>query len=237
MNFKLIGSGIAALALLATPLSAEAADMPRPVYKGVRSVVAYYNWTGFYLGANAGYGFGTSNWDIGPGLETFNTSPKGAMYGFTFGYNYQVGSVVWGIEGDYDWSVVNGSSTCFVGLAVCETRNRYLATIRGRLGYAFDRFLPYITGGAAYGDVEGNVSVAGVTIGSQKVDRLGWTAGVGLEYAFLGNWTAKLEYLYVDLGTASVTFAGVLPANITFKENIVRVGLNYKFSGPVFARW
>jgi outer membrane immunogenic protein len=236
MNFKLIGAGIAAVALLANSFSAEAADMKPPVYKGVRSVVAYYNWTGFYVGAFAGYGWGTSTWDIGPGLETFNTTPNGAIYGLTAGYNFQAGSVVWGIEGDYGWSVINGSSVCVAGLATCETRNRFIATLRGRVGYAFDRFLPYVTGGAAWGDIEGNASLGGVVLASAKTTRLGWTAGVGLEYAFLNNWSAKIEYLYVDLGTANLTL-GATPTNISLRENIVRVGLNYKFSGPVFARW
>ena len=75
MNFKLIGSGVAALALLATSFAAEAADIPRPVYKGVRSVIAYYNWTGFYAGINAGYGWGTSDWDLVPPVST--NQPQG----------------------------------------------------------------------------------------------------------------------------------------------------------------
>ncbi len=154
MKFKMIGSGIAALALLATSFSAEAADIPRPVYKGVRSVIAYYNWTGFYAGINAGYGWGTSDWSLGPLATAVSNSPKGFLVGGTLGYNYQTGSFVWGLEGDIAWSDVNGSVNCGLGLT-CETANRWFGTARGRLGYAFDRFMPYVTGGAAFGEVAG----------------------------------------------------------------------------------
>ena len=232
MKSKLIGAGVAALSLLATSFSAQAADIPRPIYKaGPRPVVAYYNWTGFYAGIYGGYGWGTSDWSAVP---TASNKPKGALFGGTLGYNYQVGSVVWGLEGDLGWSGVKGSATCG-GVFTCETSNPWLGTIRGRLGYAFDRWLPYITAGGAYGNVKATTSIAGLSASSSK-DQFGWTAGAGLEYAFLGNWSAKLEYLYVDLGSANLGTTAVAN-NVTFKENIVRAGLNYKFSGPLFTRF
>ena len=88
------------------------------------------------------------------------------------------------------------------GSSTCETSNDWLATFRGRIGYAFDRWLPYITGGGAYGNVKATVSVpiAGLSASASN-NQFGWTVGAGLEYAFLGNWTAKIEYLYVDLGS------------------------------------
>ncbi len=234
MNFKLLGSGTAALALLATSLSAQAADIPRPVYKGVpHSVVAYYNWTGFYAGINGGYGWGTSTWDLLPGVKI---EPKGYLIGGTLGYNYQMGSFVIGLEGDLDWSNIKGSVTCAV-ILTCETSNSYLATLRARLGYAFDRFLPYITFGGAYGDIKATVSAPafGISASASKA-RFRWAYGAGLEYALMGNWSAKIEYLYVDLGSFD---AGTPPIvnSVSLKENIVRIGLNYKFSGPVFSRW
>ena len=234
MTFKMIGSGVAALALLATTFSAEAADIPRPVYKGVRSVIAYYNWTGFYAGINAGYAWGTSNWETGPLGVAVSNSPKGYLIGGTLGYNYQTGSLVWGLEGDIAWAKVDGSVDCGLGLT-CETANRWLGTARGRLGYAFDRFLPYFTGGAAFGSVRANVNPGPLFSASDT--RIGWTLGGGLEYAFLGNWTAKIEYLYVDLGSFDTGFTAPITNNVSLKENIVRAGLNYKFSGPIFTRW
>lgn len=234
MNFKLFGGGLAALALLAGSLSAQAADIPRPVYKGpIRPVIAYYNWTGFYIGLNGGYGWGTSNWS---GVPTATNKPAGYLVGGTLGYNYQVGSIVWGVEGDFDWADVNKSVACAPGIN-CGTKNSWLATFRGRIGYAFDRWLPYFTGGGAYGNVKATVDVPafGLT-GSSSSDQFGWTFGGGLEYAFLGNWSAKIEYLYVDLGSFN-TGPAPFVNNVSLKENIVRGGINYKFSGPIFSRF
>jgi outer membrane immunogenic protein len=226
MNFKLFGTGIAAIGLLAASVSAQAADIPRPVYKGVRSVVAYYNWTGFYTGINGGYGWGTSDWAI----PAASLKPKGGMVGGTLGYNYQVGSIVWGIEGDIDWADVKDSSACAVVLN-CETKNTWLGTIRGRVGYAFDRWLPYFTGGGAFGQVKATETVSGTSVSKTQA---GWTVGGGVEYAFLGNWSAKIEYLYVDLGSFD---AAPVATDVNFKENIIRAGINYKFSGPIFSRF
>ena len=150
MISKLTKLGIAVAALLATSFAAEAADMPvKGYYKGPpRSVVSYYNWTGFYAGVNGGYGWGESNWDS-PALSL---KPKGWMAGGTLGYNWQSGAIVYGLEGDFDWADVKDSTAC--GAFTCQTKNSWLATARGRLGYAFDRWLPYLTGGAAFGNVK-----------------------------------------------------------------------------------
>jgi outer membrane immunogenic protein len=231
MTSKLLKAGVATLGLFFVSAAAQAADIPikAPYYKGApRSVVAYYNWTGFYAGINGGYGFGTSNWSAlgGTGIK-----PKGGLVGGTVGYNWQAGAIVYGLEGDFDWSGVKGNVACAAG--ACETANTWLATFRGRVGYAFDRWLPYITGGGAYGNVKASTTVPAF---STSKDQLGWTAGAGVEYAFLGNWTAKLEYLYVDLGSSDFGTAPVVNT-VSFKENIVRAGLNYKFSGPIFSRF
>jgi outer membrane immunogenic protein len=234
MTFKLIKAGAAMLALLVTSIAAQAADMPikAPYYKGPpRSVVSYHNWTGFYVGINGGYGFGTGSLDFP--ATTF--SPKGWLFGGTLGYNYQVGSIVWGIEGDYAWSGVKGTGTC--GAFVCELSNPWFGTARGRLGYAFDRWLPYVTAGGAFGKVRLTSTAPAVPESSKT--QIGWTVGAGLEYAFLGNWSAKLEYLYADLGSfdCSATCGGVAPNNVSFRESIVRAGLNYKFGGPISSRY
>ena len=231
MNFKIFGTALAAFGFLAGSFSTQAADIPRPVYKGVSPVVAYYNWTGFYVGINAGYGFGTSTWTF----PAVSPKPTGFLAGGTVGYNYQVGSIVYGIEGDFDYANVKGSVTCAVVLT-CETKNTYLGTIRGRLGYAFDRWLPYITAGGAYGNVKATATPIALGGAASKAE-FGWTAGAGLEYAFLSNWSAKIEYLYVDLGSFDTGFTTPVPDKVSFKENIVRAGLNYKFSGPIFSRY
>src|SRR5690606_18132662 len=135
--------------------------------------------TGFYAGIQGGYGWGESNWNF-VGIDT---SPDGWLIGGTLGYNWQAGSLVFGVEADVAWSDIKGDAAC--GPFVCETANSWLGTARLRLGYAFDRFMPYITGGAAFGDVEATV----VGLGNASETRFGWTAGAGLEYAFAGNWT------------------------------------------------
>jgi outer membrane immunogenic protein len=230
MTFKLIKASVAALALLAVPFAAQAADVPikRPYYKGTpQSVVSYYNWTGFYAGVNAGYGWGSSDWSA----PAASIKPKGFMAGGTLGYNWQSGAIVYGLEGDFDWSDVNASVAC-AGVLTCETSNSWLATFRGRVGYAFDRWLPYITGGGAYGRVTAKIDVPPVGFAASSAsDQLGWTVGVGLEYAFLSNWSAKIEYLYVDLGNTSCGGACGFPGgnNVDFTTNVVRAGVNFRF--------
>ncbi len=220
MNFKMIGTGIAAIAMVAVSFAAGAADMP---VKGYRSVIAYYNWTGFYVGINGGYGWGRADW-VTPPPVSFNTS--GYLIGGTVGFNYQTGSIVWGIEGDLDYSTVRGTGDpAICGTPTCETRMLWIGTARARIGYAFDRWLPFITGGAAIAGLRHTGNDA-----SETKTKLGWTAGVGLEYAFMRAWSAKIEYLYTDLGTTTCTtcFTG-FPQDIRYRVNMVRLGVNYRF--------
>ncbi|HZL30443.1 MAG TPA: outer membrane protein [Pseudolabrys sp.] len=213
------------VAAMATP--SFAADLPRPSYKAPLYSAPAFSWTGFYAGLNVGYGFGTSDWT---GVGTIgSTSPKGVLAGLTLGYNLQTGYWVWGLEGDIDYSGMKGSTvgTGACGGIGCETKNSWLGTARGRIGYAgWDRWLPYITGGAAFGDVK-RTSAAALT---ESETKFGWTAGAGIEYAVLTNWSAKLEYLYADLGksTCSAATCGT-DTEVTFKSSMVRLGLNYRF--------
>jgi len=214
--------------------AALAADLPPPpppprapaVY--VPQVVPYFSWTGIYLGVNGGYTFGTSNWTdptlLPPSTGNFNTN--GWLFGGTLGGNYQIGSFVIGLEGDGDWTNITGTTTTNCG-AGCTTSGTWLATVRGRAGFAWDRVLFYGTGGAAFGDI---VAVAGA-LPSSSTTQTGWTAGGGVEWAFTPNWTAKVEYLYVNLGTQACPAASCgSPSNsVTLTENIVRAGINFKF--------
>ena len=194
----------------------------RPVYAPI------YNWTGFYLGINGGGAWGRSSWDF-PGGSTGNFDLSGGLIGGTAGYNYQAGRAVFGIEGDIDWADIRGSSTGVAcGAAGCFTRNTWLATVRGRLGYSFDRVMPYVTGGAAFGNIKAHFN----GLPEQSSDRVGWTVGAGIEGALFGNVTAKLEYLYVDLDSFSCGLASCAapgPTNVHFNANIVRAGVNFRF--------
>jgi outer membrane immunogenic protein len=232
---RLVKAGVALAALWAPTApgthTALAADVPPGRYMPPPRAPAYvpfFSWSGLYVGVNAGYGFGHSRWTNSvTGLTTGDFSVSGAVIGGTLGYNMQLGSAVVGVEGDLAWSNIKGSTTvlCF---GTCQTSNSWLGTARGRIGYAFDRFLPYLTAGAAFGDIK-----ASNTATTTSFDRtnIGWTAGGGLEYAFVNNWSAKLEYLYVDLGKANCDtvclFAG--STDVTLKTSVVRAGVNYKF--------
>lgn len=215
-------STISVLALTAT--AAVAADLPRQMpAKAPAYVPIAYNWTGFYLGINGGYGWGRSSWD-GFGSGNFNTS--GGMVGGTVGYNWQgMGSPwVFGLEGDIDWVNIRGSFANALCPGGCETKSTWLATVRPRLGYAFDRVMPYVTGGLAVGDIQANPAGGG----SASETRVGWTVGAGIEAAIVDRWTAKVEYLYTDLGNTNCSSCGV-PTGVSARNNLLRAGLNYRF--------
>jgi outer membrane immunogenic protein len=183
-----------------------------PVY-----VPPVWSWTGFYVGINGGGGFGRSDFAAPFPSGSFNTS--GGLVGGTLGYNYQMDNVVLGVEGDIDWSNIRGSAAC--AGTICETRNDWLGTARGRLGYTFGNFMPYVTGGLAVGDIKN--WIAGV--GNATETKAGWTLGGGVEAHVSGPWSVKAEYLFVDLGRG----AAVLGSDAKFQTHIVRAGLNYKF--------
>jgi outer membrane immunogenic protein len=175
----------------------------------------------------------------GTSSGSFGTS--GFIFGGTLGANYQAGSLVFGVEADGDWANSSGFGT-FTTASLCAggclTKNTWLATVRGRAGYAFfDRFLVYGTGGAAFGNVQANFSNDPVSSATKR----GWTAGAGVEVAVAAHWTAKAEYLFVDLANGSCTTdCAIANANgpplipnvaVKFDESIVRAGINYKFGG------
>ena len=213
--------GIAALGGVAA-----AADLPpspaAPYYKAPAVYAPpAYTWSGFYIGINGGGAWGRSSWTTTSGFDT-----TGGFVGGTIGYNYQMDQAVLGIEGDIDWADINGSTSAGCPTSSCKTSDSWLATVRGRLGYAADRFMPYVTGGLAVGDIK--ASLPGFPGGS--VSNAGWTAGGGIEFALPGHWTAKAEYLYVDLGNYNCgTSCGPTAQTVSFTANLFRGGINYRF--------
>ncbi len=217
----------AGLVTVAMATSSFAADLTKPVYKANPVYVAPFSWSGFYLGINGGYGWGSSNWSSA--VTAGSPKPNGGLAGGTIGYNLQTGAFVWGVEGDFDYSWIRGSDAGGSGVCApggCETKNNWLATARGRIGYAWDRWLPFLTGGVAFGDNKMSPN----TGMSETKTKFGWTAGGGTEYAFMGEWSVKAEYLYVDLGksTCGVATCGI-DTDVSFKSNLVRLGVNYRF--------
>ncbi len=210
--------------VLVTAQCAVAADLSlAPLYKAPPpEVTQAYNWTGFYFGANGGGGWGHSYWSnnaTGIGLS-------GGQVGGTVGYNRQLGSVVFGVEGDIDWSGLNGTNTTVGCPGGCSTSDSWLSTVRGRIGYSFDRVMPYVTGGLAVGDIR--AATPGLAGGTST--NAGWTLGGGIEVALPGNWTAKAEYLRVDLGSFNCTGCSVVPGdNVSMQQNVIRAGVSYHF--------
>jgi outer membrane immunogenic protein len=226
----------AAAAVLALSGQARAADLAAPTLPP--PVPALYNWNGIYVGVNGGWGDGNSNWTDGTLGESGRFQISGYLTGGTAGFNYQVGAYVFGIEGDFDWSHLTGGSgpTCgAISGAVppptgCQTQSDWLATVRGRLGYAFDNILIYGTAGVAFGNVQTGLIPPSTFDSSSEA---GWTIGAGIEVGFAPNWTAKAEYLFVDLRDATCTTVancgGAVGSTVSFNENIVRAGINFKF--------
>jgi outer membrane immunogenic protein len=264
---KKLLTAIAALGLIGTP--AFAADMavkappPAPVY----------SWTGWYVGGNVGYSWGKADSEfnvdpvtvsiLGGGSVTIPRSAgsdpldlNGIIGGGQIGYNWQLSrNLVAGLEADWQGSGEKASHTIdpllltFTTVTNYEAKISWFGTLRGRIGYVWDRWMLYATGGLAYGGVKlaGTTTVSGTLggtpfavvtgIGHSKVNA-GWTLGGGIEGPLLNNWTWKAEYLYMDLGALDDpdnqllilnASGGRVTTHTTFTDNILRVGLNYQF--------
>jgi outer membrane immunogenic protein len=263
MSFR---SALLASAAILTAGSAFAADLPARVAAPAPYVAAppIFTWTGFYVGVNAGAGFNNRNNGYvtnGFGTTTFVTSSgfgNGNDVGFTgggqVGYNWQFGTFVAGIEADINYldrgnggtsvvtSTTNGVTTTYNFHR--GDSNNWFGTVRGRLGIAFDRFLPYITGGWAFGGKNGGVNGTYIVgngastafVGSgDSGSSSGWTLGGGVEYAWTNNMSLKLEYLHVDLGNHNNNLYLVNGGTQYFsfhndnKFDVVRAGLNWRF--------
>jgi outer membrane immunogenic protein len=231
-----VGIAVAASTLATAAL---AADLPPPAAPPPRAPVAdipaapAFSWTGFYIGLNGGYAFGQSNWTSSMGSSGwFNVN--GPIAGGTIGGNYQIGQLVVGAEGDFDWQNVKGTlvgGNCTLPGAIpasCKSSSNWVGTFRGRVGYAFDRVLLYATGGGAFA----NIKAALNTLPWASSTELGWSSGFGVEVAMTDNWTAKAEYLAVGFQQPTCGLANCFaapPVSVKFYESMVRAGVNYKF--------
>lgn len=218
--------------------SANAADMPTkaPVYKAP-PVVAPYNWTGFYLGVNGGYGWGTTSGSILPTFFAGNYDINGGLFGGQIGYNYQfpASHFVLGIEADWDWADIKGSQSIGPPAPPGTTDSlkvKDLGTVRGRIGYAWDRFLVYGTGGWAWSS---SVSAfcSGCAVQNESHSLNGYVLGAGVEYGFTPNLSAKVEYLYTHLEPVDFFRNSGCPTNCSLGANVnmIRAGLNWRFTG------
>ena len=277
---RILMASVGAVALAGTAVAADLPSRaPPPVYL---PPVPIFTWTGIYVGGQIGYGWGQNNTNFGDNFgdfTSFSYNASGVIGGAHVGYNLQLnqwgpqwGQFVIGLEGDVDGTSLSKSSTLFVpfgaslgfapyaGVGSFNVNHSVEGSIRGRIGYAWDRALIYATGGVAFGGFNGNacVNYAATTqfdafgaCASASTTRVGWTVGGGIDYAVTNNWSIRAEYRYTDFGHATVfangltnPIAGDLGAfvNRHFKENRVQVGFSYKLElapppGPVVAKY
>ena len=208
-------------------IHAQAADPVAPIAP-LDPVVdeSLYNWTGGYVGVQIGYGWGNVDRQVVPAGFANSYSSNGFLAGVHAGYNHMIDRFVLGIEGDFDWTAMDGNDAGAGGTQDAVYFN-WMASIRGRLGYAIDRVMIYRTRGAALASVQ-QMNAAGVPV---KIDDTytGWTVGAGVEYAFTDNLTTRLEYRYTDFGSQGYAPAGLAPFRNDINVHAVRVGLTYKF--------
>ena len=281
MTARLILWGVAGAVLLVAPLAAEAADMRyrAPVYKSAPTPYPMRSyWAGFYVGANVGYAWGESDVATGVGargtyfhnafevadvnrIGSGTINPKGFTGGIQIGYNWQTGNFVYGIEADFNAFSLKASRTASTPYTTSpiatatvqqEVSTTWLATIRPRIGYAFDNTLIYATGGLAMTTLKHSAtfsdnftsSIGGLAIndafttGSVSKMTYGWTLGAGVEYAFSRSWSVKAEYLYASLGSVSFdaplqrpanNLSTVITSSADLTAHIFRAGVNYRF--------
>ncbi len=227
---------LAGVALIGTAVSAQAADMAVKAPYLKAPVASIYDWTGFYVGVNAGVGLGrdrTQHFAPGTADSTY-LQPLGGIGGGQIGYNWQTNSIlgpmVLGVEADIQGAGMTDGRTNLLGDQYNQKLD-WFGTVRGRIGLVTGPTLSYFTGGYAYGNVSTSIVTGGVPF-SFSGGRSGWTWGSGVEAALGGNWTGKIEYMYVDLGNRTDIFAGGTQAlQSELRENIFRVGLNYRIGG------
>jgi outer membrane immunogenic protein len=229
----LLGVSTLALVTIAATSAAVAADLPARMPMKGPAYVPMFTWTGFYVGGNFGWGWADGNADtvLGGVPGTLSGSGNGALGGVQAGYNWQAGSIVYGVETDIQASGGSGDFNGTNGAVTTTGTSRvpWFGTFRGRIGYAPGRWMVYVTGGGAYGSthIEGTEST-GVAFDSRET-YLTYTVGGGIETALWDRWTAKLEYLYVGSPNRVPVPTGVSSISGHTNTDIVRVGLNYHF--------
>jgi outer membrane immunogenic protein len=252
---KTLGLLASAAMVLGATQMASAADLA-PRYTKAPVPAEVWNWTGFYIGGHVGAGWGTTETTLdslalpgGPatpvGLALTQNSRSGFLGGGQIGYNFQSGWAVFGVQADIAGLDVKGTTPCVVVFS-CTANSNWLATVSGRVGgVVADKTLVYVKGGAAWLNSTNSLTApaglggGGLGFGGASADSttLGWLLGFGAEYAFTRNWSAFIEYDYMDFDKKSVAFsvtdsvAGTAVANTTIqnKLSIAKVGVNYKF--------
>ncbi len=248
-NLLLVSASVAALAAAAPAFGADLAARHMYTKAPPAPIAAVYDWTGFYIGANGGWGSSHNSWDLGantpgalPGPEGSHDATGGTVGG-QIGYRWQMGQFVFGVEGQGNWADFSGSN---VSLVFAPDSNRTkidaFGLITGQVGYAINNVLLYAKGGAAvtsnkYEIIDG---ATGGVLASTSNTRWGGAVGAGVEFAFAPNWSVGVEYDHLFMDRQTVTFATPLftqSDSIKQDVDLVTARINYKFGGPVIARY
>jgi outer membrane immunogenic protein len=221
---------VAAVAITAASQSAVAADMPvrAPVMKAA-PVAAVFSWSGAYAGLNGGWGLSRSpnSYSEGGGwIPEENVDGDGWLGGGHIGFNWQSGAYVGGAEADILATGIKGDDRD-IGGATNEMALPWIATFRLRGGYAVDRTLFFVTGGAALAKIESNV--LDTSGDDQSKNQWGWTVGAGIEHAYANSWTGRLEYRYIDFGSPEFQHAGYIERFNSVKTHLFLAGISYRW--------
>ncbi|MCK1386495.1 outer membrane beta-barrel protein [Bradyrhizobium sp. 21] len=256
MNWKLI-SALGAISLATVATQANAADLAaRPYTKAPPMIAAIYDWSGFYIGANGGYGSSRKCWDqtvgFAPGVVEGCHDATGAVAGGQIGYRWQSSAFVFGLEAQGDWADLSGRNTSTVFGVANRTRVDAFGLFTGQIGYAWNNALLYAKGGAAltrdrYAGI-GTGGLAGAEFDRADETRWGGTIGVGVEYGFAPNWSIGLEYDHLFMGQHNVNLLATglaAPAAGAFSRterigqdvDLITARVNYRFGGPIIAKY
>jgi outer membrane immunogenic protein len=269
-----IAAALLSGSLLGLASAASAADMPVKA-RPLPPPVPVFSWTGFYVGAHLGGAWGTAEgtatsatvciqvagicepvalpgaFASGFSIPVFQTQTNGFLGGIQGGYNWQFNNwAVLGVEAQFSWTDLKGTSPCVLVFG-CTAEHDWITTLALRWGVTYDRLLLYVKGGGAWSKAtySATLNLDGLASASTSVSdtRRGWMFGTGVEYAFLGNWSAKIEYNYIDFRSKDYTFPITVDiflinigASIHEKVHLVKAGINYRFDwgkAPVIARY
>ncbi len=226
---KLLFAMVSSVALMSAAQAADAI-VEQPIVGGP------YDWTGFYVGAFAGLSTGDFDYDAGlvgdPSALSLGVSGSGALGGAQIGYDWQSGAWVFGAVADIAFTSHEANLDVAIagfGSASASSQLTYLGTVRGRVGYAFDRALLYGHGGFAYGRTEQDITVNGAEVASGDLNRTGWVLGAGLEYAVTDRISFQTEYSYVDLGRDNLYNDGVIALSEDLKFHTLKAAVNFRF--------
>lgn len=220
---------LAAALLIGSSTFAVAADA---VVEEVVIVDTAYNWSGVYVGGQVGYAFeGRADYDYADTDYDYENDLDGFIGGAYVGYNYQFSNnIVLGGEADIVWGNLKDSEIAGDGDYVGETKLEWMGSVRARLGYAFDRFMPYVTGGVAFGHAKFDETEIGDDYhGKADFDLTGWTLGAGAEYAVTDNWILRGEYRYTQFNEKNFTTSEGADYSVDVHTNDFRIGAAYKF--------